>query len=66
MSNQTNSLLIEEALDLVDYFEGKLPAKLIRQDLQNHDLESLQYHVKQARDMMFDLEYRPDEASDVV
>lgn len=61
MSNQTNSNLLEEARFYTEYFENKLPAQLIGRDIKNKDLESLAVHVKQARDLAFDLEYTPDE-----
>lgn len=61
MSNDTNSNLLERAAICVDYFEGKLPAILIEKDLDNNDMEELRVHVKQAEDVMYQLEYRPYE-----
>jgi len=59
MSNQVNTDLLERAAICVDYFEGKLPAKLIEQDIDAHDYDSLVTHVKQAENVMFELEYDP-------
>ena len=48
MSNQTNDILFERAAEMIDYFQGKLPARLIEQDLEHDDLEALAEHVNQA------------------
>lgn len=48
MSNQVNDEWMERAAEMITYFEGKLPAQVIERDLENHDWESLQVHVKEA------------------
>lgn len=48
MSNTSNDLLMERAQECIEYFEGKLPANLIEKDIEDNDLGSLSYHVKQA------------------
>ena len=45
MSNNVNSLLYDRANEVITYFEGKLPAKILEQDIKNNDLEALQAHV---------------------
>lgn len=45
MSLTINSIWLERAAACIDYFEGKLPAQLIEQDLDNNDMEELQHHV---------------------
>lgn len=64
MSLESNTTLIEEAQEFIDYFEGKLPAEVMRQDIETGDLDSLAYHIGQARAAIFELEYAP-EATDV-
>lgn len=41
MSDLVNAQLFERAAEMIDYFEGKLPAKAIEQALDNQDLEAL-------------------------
>lgn len=65
MSSQVNSVLFSRAADCIDYFEGKLPAQLIEQDLKFNDLESLQRHVLLAEAEMSIEEFAPDEVPDV-
>jgi hypothetical protein len=48
MSNPINDLLFGRAAEMIDYFEGKLPAKLIEKDLELNDLDSLYKHVRDA------------------
>lgn len=45
MSNQINAQLFERAAEMIDFFEGKLPAQVIEQDLASNDLEALYQHV---------------------
>lgn len=61
MSNQTNDKLLEEAQMLIDYWEGTLHAEILRNDIENNDLENLFYHVDDARHEMLGLEYNPEE-----
>jgi len=61
MSNQTNTLLLEEAHFYADYFEGKQPAKLIYKYIEANDYDNLAVAVKKARDLAFELEYNPNE-----
>lgn len=65
MSDLANTALIEEAGNLIDYWEGKLPSELMRADIETHDYESLHRHVSEARVAMYDLEYEPGEVTDV-
>lgn len=48
MSNNVNSIWFDRAAEMISYWEGKLPAQLIQQDLDNDDLENMQYHILQA------------------
>lgn len=48
MSNLSNTILMERAADVIDYFEGKIIAKIIETDLDRNDLESLEKHVNEA------------------
>jgi len=56
MSNLTNDNLIEEAMDYIN--SGELSStpleKLIEQDIKNVDLDSLWYHVLEARNILRD------------
>ncbi len=61
MSNNINTELFERAAECISYFEGKLPAELIQKDLDNNDLESLFQHVKEAEQVIYQLEYNPEE-----
>lgn len=38
MSNQVNDTILDRAQEMVEYFEGKLPAKLILDALDKNDL----------------------------
>lgn len=64
MSNQTNDELFDRAAECISYFEDKLPAILIQQDLDNDDLESLHNHVKEAERLRFDVEFSLDPITD--
>lgn len=61
MSNIQNIELLENAAELIDYFEGTTTAKMLEQDLDSNDLEMLSVHVKQARTAQFNAEYNPKE-----
>lgn len=45
MSDFINSELLERAAVCINYFESKMPATLIEQDLASNDMESLRRHV---------------------
>lgn len=60
MSNQVNTELLEEAAFYIDYFEGTVIGKLLRQDVESGDLEDLAHHIQDARDTAFQLEYSPE------
>lgn len=60
MSNETNSILYQQAAEMIDYFEGKLPAQLIEQALDSGDLVQLNAAVNKAWNEMYKLEFRPD------
>lgn len=45
MSNNVNSILFDRATEVITYFEGKLPAKMLEEDIKNNDLTSLEKHV---------------------
>lgn len=70
MSSITNTSWLERAAECIDYFEGKLPAQLIEQDLNSNDLESLQKHVLQAEAEISIEWFAPDnperEATDII
>jgi len=57
MSNLENEQLFERAAECISYFENKLPAELIQQDLDHDDLDSLYRHVVQAEAQMAQLEF---------
>lgn len=48
MSTDANVQLLERASEMVTYFEGKLPAKLIEKALEENDLEQLHKYVIEA------------------
>lgn len=48
MSDIVNQELYERAAQMIDYFEGKLPAELIERALNADDLDELAYQVSQA------------------
>lgn len=62
MSTDINGQLFERAADMIDYFEGKLPAQVIEQDLANNDLEELALHVAEAESIVSQEEF---EQSDI-
>jgi len=49
MSNQVNTDLLERTAEMIDYFEGKLPAKELERLLDLQDYEALYYSEKLAR-----------------
>lgn len=57
MSQQVNTELFERASEMIDYFEGKVPPKIIEQDLKDNNLESLQFHVAEAEAMASQQEF---------
>lgn len=59
MSNNVNSTLFELAAEMLDYWTGTIHEKLIKQALEDNDLEALNEHVSKARHAMFEIEYRP-------
>jgi hypothetical protein len=52
MSFEVNEQLFERAAECVTYFEGKLPATLIEEDIARNDLEALYRHVTEAEAVM--------------
>lgn len=48
MSNLTNTLLLEQANDLMEYFTGTLHERLMQRALDTNDLEALRHHVVEA------------------
>ena len=60
MSIEQNTRLLEEAAELIDYFEGTMIGRVLEAAIDSNDLESLDYQVMQARFMQFDLEFRPE------
>lgn len=66
MSHYINTILIEEAVELIDQWEGTLHAELLRMHLKNHDLDALRNAVLQARGDWYDLEERTTEYDEVI
>lgn len=52
MSNNTNEILYEDALEVMEYFTGTMIERVIQRDMDADDLEALRYHVNQARRQM--------------
>lgn len=70
MSNNVNTELLDRAAEMVDYFEGKLPATLIRNALDENDLDLVRRYVVEAEAMaaqteMYGYDVLPKEAEDV-
>lgn len=63
MSEEINTRLLEEAAFMVDYFEGTPIARVLEQDLESNDLEALAVHMREARQVLHDLEYSPEQES---
>jgi len=63
MSQETNSKLLEEARQLIEYWEGTIHAEILRNDIASNDLENLHFHVDDARHEMLALEFNPEEDS---
>lgn len=53
MSNQVNTLLLEQAGDLIDYYEGTYVARVLRRDVEANDLEALKFHVSEYQAQRF-------------
>ena len=48
MSDNNNTSLLDRASEMVEYFEGKLPAKLILMALDKNDLDLVRKYTLQA------------------
>lgn len=48
MSDSSTTELLERASEMITYFEGKLPVKVIEADLERNDLDMLWVHVHEA------------------
>lgn len=64
MSNFINDELTELAHEHASYWTGTLMEKLIDYDLELGDLESLEAHLKESSQLMFEHEYDPDGVSE--
>lgn len=60
MSNQANTELLEAAAFYMDEWTGTIMERLLQQDLDTGDYESLYSHVKEARNMSFERDYQPE------
>lgn len=58
MSNEVNDLIIEQAQEMIDYWEGTVIADVLRRDLAVQDLENLSKHTKEAREQIDELDRR--------
>lgn len=47
MSHEVNTILIERAGDLIDYFAGTYVARVLQRDVDANDLEALKFHVSE-------------------
>lgn len=76
MSHQNNDQqkenLVERAADVVDYFVSKPPAQIVENLLDTvkktdsmDAWDRLDEYVRECEKVRFDIEYRPDEVSDV-
>jgi hypothetical protein len=52
VSNEINEILFIRAAECIDYFQDKLPAQVIEQDLERNDLEALVKSVATAEAVM--------------
>lgn len=59
MSDLVTDNLLEEAAFYKEYFVGTIMEKLLDEDLRTSDLEQLQFHIQEARDTAWKLEYHP-------
>lgn len=46
--SEGNTELLERASECIDYFQDKMPAKILEADLERNDLEMLWVHVREA------------------
>jgi hypothetical protein len=67
MSNNSNTRLLEEAAELIDYWEGTQFADQLELAINNNDLDHLWELVRTARFEMLRQEFHPerDEVGDV-
>lgn len=65
MSQESNTNLLELAAEHLDYWAGEGIGAVLEADLARDDLDSLSMHLRESAKLMFDLEYRPLEATDV-
>lgn len=60
MSTEANTKLLEEAAEMLDYFEGTMTADIIQAQIEANDLDGLYETVRSARFEMLRQEYQPD------
>jgi hypothetical protein len=60
MSDFTNENLLDEAPFYIEYFAGTTLGEVLQSDVEHNDLESLHYHLKDAKATAFNLEYNPE------
>ena len=63
MEDQVNQQWFERAAEVIDHFEGKLPAEVLEADLDRNDLDALRSHVTEFEAIMAQEEF---EASDIL
>lgn len=61
MSDTANDIIIEQAKEMIDYWQGTVIEKMLRQDLAVQDLDSLSQHTREARQQIDDINKRLDE-----
>ena len=52
MSNKQNDIILERAQEMVEVFEGKLPAKLILNALDSNDLDLVKEQTAKAEGLL--------------
>lgn len=47
MSHEVNTILLERAQDLMEYFAGTYVERVLQRDVDAMDLEALKYHISE-------------------
>lgn len=60
MSHNSNTNIMEEAQQALEYWEGEGIGKVIEADIDRNDLEALAQHLKESSKLIFESEYNPN------
>lgn len=63
MSNNTNTILLERAADMIDYWDNTVQSKILEQLVEANDLEALVVEVAKAEAMASQQEFQNNDCA---